>query len=150
MSPEQVHLEHPRTTDRVAIRYGTIFILLHGAVALLHEAAHRILPVGLPTLKYAIAYAFVGVLPIVAMVLLWTSRRRMGIWLLLISMAGSLVYAGAHHFVMNNPDHINQVPRGAWLPVFQVTAVVMLILEAFGCWLSVWLLARTKDATVPA
>jgi len=127
--------------ERVA-RYGTIFILIHGLVSLLHEIAHRILPVRLPFLQYAIAYAFVGVLPLIAMVLLWTSQRRRGIWLLFFSMAGSLVYAGYYHFVGHSPDHILLAPPGAWLPVFQVTAVLMLISEAFGCWFSFWLLKR--------
>lgn len=123
-------------------RYGTIFILCHGAVSLLHEIAHRMLPVTLPLVKYAIAYAFLGVLPLIALVLLWTSFRRAGIRLLLFSMAGALLFAGYHHFVLHGPDHILEVPPGAWRTVFQVTAVLLLILEAFGCWLSIRLLRR--------
>ncbi len=130
--------------DKVS-RYGTAFILLHGLVSLLHEIAHRILPVDLSFLTYAIAYVFVGVLPLVAMVLLWTSFRRLGVWLLLLSMAGALAYAGALHFVLNNPDHIHAVPEGPWLPVFQGTAALMLMLEAFGCWLGYRLLNRLKS-----
>ena len=49
-------------------------------------------------------------------------------------MAGSLLFAGYHHFVLHGPDHILEAPHGAWLPVFQVTAVLLLVLEAFGCW----------------
>jgi hypothetical protein len=126
-------------------RNGTIFILCHGAVSLLHEIAHRMLPVTLPLVKYVIAYAFLGVLPLIALVLLWTSFRRAGVWLLLFSMAGSLLFAGYHHFVLHGPDHIFGAPHGAWLPVFQVTAVLLLILEAFGCWLSFRFLGRMND-----
>jgi hypothetical protein len=126
-------------------RYGTVFLLIHGLVALLHEIAHRQLSVDLPWLDYSIAYIVVGVLPLIAMVLLWTSRRRAGVWLLILSMAGSLVDAGAHHFVMNSPDHVLQTPAGSWRPVFQITAVLMLVLEAFGCWLGYRLLGRLKE-----
>lgn len=121
-------------------RSGSIFILVHGVVSLLHEIAHRMLAVTLPLPKYAIAYALLGVFPLIALVLLWTSSRRAGILLLLFSMAGSLLFAGAHHFVLHGPDHVLEAPGGAWLTVFQATAVLLLVLEAFGCWLSFRLL----------
>ncbi|MDP9360378.1 MAG: hypothetical protein M3P29_02885 [Acidobacteriota bacterium] len=127
-----------------ARRYGTLFILFHGAIALLHEIAHRLLPVQLPLVKYVIAYLFVGVLPLVSLVMLWTRWRRAGIWLLLLSMAGSLAFAGAHHFVMDNPDHVSLVVAGAWRPAFRLTAVLMAVTEAFGCWLALWLLMRSR------
>ncbi len=126
-------------------RYGTAFIVVHGFVALLHEIAHRRLPVSLPLLNYSIAYAVVGVLPVTAMVLLWTSRRQVGVWILLLSMAGSLVYAGFYHFVMDSPDHVLRIPEGSWRSAFQITAVLMLLLEAFGCWLGYWLLGRLQE-----
>jgi len=130
-------------------RYGTIFIVCHGCVSLLHEIAHRMLPVTLPLLKYAIAFAFLGVLPLIALLLLWTSYRRGGILLLLFSMAGSLLFAGYHHFVLHGADHILEAPQGAWRTVFQVTAVLLLVLEAFGCWLSFRLLRRVNDQNQP-
>lgn len=123
-------------------RYATIFILVHGLVALVHEIAHRILPVILPFFRYALGYLFVGILPLVAMVMLWTRLRRAGLWLLLVSMVGSLLYAGWLHFVLHNPDHIHHAPQGTLLPTFQVTAIAMAVLEAFGCWLSVWSLRQ--------
>jgi len=135
---------------QIVPRYGTAFLVAHGVVALLHEIAHRRLPVSLPLLNYSIAYAVVAILPVVAMVLLWTSRRRAGVWILLLSMAGSLVYAGLYHFVLNSPDHVSRTPEGSWRPVFQITAVLMLVLEAFGCWLGYWMLGRLKEMPASA
>jgi len=127
-------------------RYGTLFILLHGTISLVHEISHRIIPVHLPTLQYVIAYLFVGVLPLVALAMLWTPRSRGGLWLLFVSMAGSLVYAGTLHFViLHNPDHVSQIIESGWRPVFWSTAGLMAATEAFGCWLSVWLLRRSND-----
>ena len=125
-------------SDKVRL-YGTMFILLHGAVALLHDAAHRFVPVSLPPVKYAIAYLFVGILPLVALVLLWTRWRRAGIRLLLLSMAGSLAFAGSLHFLFHNPDHVSLIAQGAWTPVFQWTAAALAATEAFGCWFAFWL-----------
>jgi len=126
-------------------RYGTAFVVIHGLVSLLHEIAHRMLPVTLPLFKYILAYTFFGVLPLIALALLWTSYGRAGLWVLLVSMIASLIFGGVHHFILHSSDHILAAPHGAWLPVFQATAVVMLMLEAFGCWLSLRLLARFKD-----
>lgn len=126
-------------------RYGTIFILIHGAIALLHDVSHRALPVPMPLGQYAIAFAFVGVLPLVALALLWTRWRSAGLWLLLLSMAGSLAYAGTLHFVLNNPDHVSRLVEGAWRPVFRSTAVLLATIEAFGCGLAVWSLRRSND-----
>ena len=123
-------------------RTGTIFILVHGFVSLLHEIAHRTLPVTLPLAKYLLAYSFLGIFPLIALALLWTRFRRPALWLLLFSMAGSLLFAGYHHFVAWGPDHILGAPPGAWHWVFQATAVLLLVLEAFGCWLSIYSLRR--------
>lgn len=128
-----------------ARRYGTIFIVVHGLVALVHEISHHILPVGLPLWKYVIAYIVVGFAPLIALWLLWTRYRRAGAWLLLASMIGSFLYAGAHHFVLHTPDHILEAPHGSWLPPFQFTAVAMAVLELYGCWLSWWLLKRFHE-----
>lgn len=126
-------------------RVGTIIILAQGAVALLHEFSHHGLHVILPPLMYALAYLFVGILPLVALALLWTRRLRLALWILLVSMGGSLLYAGALHFVLDTPDHVKNIAHGDWNPVFQWTAVGMAIFEAYACWFALRALRQSTE-----
>jgi hypothetical protein len=122
--------------------YGTVILVLHGLVLLLHDQAHANLQIFLPLLKYVFAYAVIVFAPLLATVMLWTRWRRYGTWLFLFSMFGSLVFGAYHHFVMISNDHVCYAPQGAWLSAFRVTAVLLAIIEAGGCGFSIWALKR--------
>jgi hypothetical protein len=83
---------------------------------------------------------FVGIAifltPIVAAALLWTQFYRIGSWLLLGSIAGSLLFGLYNHFIVISPDHVSQVSFEGWGMVFRVTAILILIVDGFGCWMS--------------
>lgn len=122
--------------------YGTAILVLHGLVLLLHDKAHANLQIYLPLLKYVFAYAVIVLAPLLATIMLWTRRRRYGAWLFLLSMFGSLVFGAYHHFVLISNDHVCYAPPGTWLSAFRVTAVLLAIIEAGGCWFSIWALKQ--------
>lgn len=88
--------------------------------------------------------SFVGIVifltPIIAAVLLWTQFYRLGSWLLLGSMTGSLLFAIYNHLIVISPDHVSQVSFEGWGMLFQVTAILILIVDGLGCWISGWAL----------
>ena len=58
-------------------------------------------------------------------------------------MAGALVFGVYNHFVASSPDHVSHVAvvaSGGWVIVFQVTAALLVIIEAFGCLVGGWML----------
>src|SRR4051794_28209548 len=93
--------------------YGTVILLAHGIVLALHECAHRDLHIYLPLLKYVYAYIVIVFAPLIGTLLLFTKTWwRLGVWIFLLSMIGSLFFGVYHHFVMVSNDHVSHAPAG--------------------------------------
>jgi hypothetical protein len=127
--------------------YGTAIVLAHLLIAIVHGMAHADLQIGLSTTQKLFVFLVINVCPLIAMTLLWTKRQRAGLALLSISMFASLLFGVWNHFVVGGPDHVVEVAEGAMGHVFQITAVLLAVIEAAGAWLGfVWLRrsARTQ------
>ena len=130
---------------RVAL-YGTVFVLIHLVVNLLHGRAHTELQIGLGSFQLLFVVGVTMIAPLLAMVLLWTSRQRFGLILLTASMIGTFVFGLYYHFIIPSPDHVAHVAAGFWGDLFRMTAVVLALSEALGAVLGyVWLRAQTKS-----
>ena len=127
--------------------YGTAVVLAHAVVVWLHGQAHEKL--GVDTFDWPgnlFIYIVIIAAPIIAMILLWTRWSRRGIWLLLGSMLGSLLFGGYNHFIAITPDHVAHLPAGEAQTLFTVTAVLLMIVEIFGIWMA-WRALRGRSAT---
>ncbi len=114
--------------------YGTIAVLAHAVVAGEHGAAHRRLGLELSTFQKEFVLLVIVVAPLIALVLLWTRASRAGAALLLASMAAALLFGVYYHFLLPGPDNVFHVPPGDARMPFQLTSVLLLITEGFGCW----------------
>jgi hypothetical protein len=123
-----------------AARWGTLVVLGNLLVNIVHGEAHRQLEINLNPHEEMFVYSVIVVAPVVAMILMWISRRRWGPLLLTVSMAGSLLFGGFKHFVVMSSDHVSQVPAGVWGSVFVVTSYLLLVAEALGVFTGVYLL----------
>ena len=110
----------------------TIAVLAHLAVNLLHGRAHEALGVGLSAWQNIYVIVVILIAPLVAMVLLWTRYARPGLWLLVVSMAGSLVFGAVYHYVVVSPDHVSHLPPGDAQGMFRMTALLLILTELFG------------------
>ena len=126
-------------------RYGTIVVVLHAVVVALHGLAHVKLPVPLSLFQSLFVGSIIVLAPIAAMILLWTPFQQPGIWLLLSSMAGALLFGVYHHFIVISPDHISQVPFAGWGILFQITATLLFLTEGLGCVVSAWALSTLRQ-----
>lgn len=73
--------------------------------------------------------------PLLAGVLLWMNARAAGAALLALSMAGAFFFGLYYHFVLISSDHIFHVPGisgSIWVRAFQVTAVLLVLIEGVG------------------
>jgi hypothetical protein len=129
---------------RVAL-YGTVFVLIHLVINLLHGRAHTELQIGLSSFQLLFVVGVIMIGPLLALALLWTRRQRLGLVLLTASMTGACLFGLYYHFVVPSPDHVAHVPEGYWGELFRVTAVLLALSEALGSVLGlVWLRAQTK------
>ena len=93
-----------------AAEYATAIVIAHLLVNIAHGVAHGELRVGLPPSGSVFVIVVVLILPLVAMVLVWTAKKRPGLILLSLSMFGSLLFGLYHHFLVASPDHVRSQP----------------------------------------
>ena len=116
-----------------------------------HGLGHRELRVGLDPQGSIFVIVVVLICPLLAMGLMWTAEKRLGLILLSLSMFGSLLFGFYHHFLVASPDHVRLQPASAWGIVFVLTAYGLLITEAIGAYLGIhflWLARGTSSKVV--
>ena len=99
-------------------KYGTFIVLTHVLINIIHGAAHRQLHVGLHSAGMLFVASVVVLCPLLALALLWTCQKRLGLILLTFSMAASATFGLYNHFVVSGPDHVSGQPPGPWSTVF--------------------------------
>ncbi|MGH2416541.1 MAG: hypothetical protein ACRDEA_23170 [Microcystaceae cyanobacterium] len=126
-------------------QYGTAFAVIHALANGLHGLAHIEIPVALSLLQSLFVGIVIFPTPIIAAVLLWTPFYRVGSWLLLSSIAGSLLFGIYNHFIVISPDHVSQVSLTGWGLLFQITAILIVIVDGFGSWIGIWALKKIQQ-----
>lgn len=127
-------------------QYGTAIVLMHAIAHGLHGLAHEEIPVPLSLLQSLFIGIVIVLTPIIAVVFLWTPFYRLGSWLLFSSMAGAIVFGIYNHFIVISPDHVTHVSFAGWGLLFQITALLTLIIDGFGCWISAWALKTLQQS----
>jgi len=131
-----------------AAKYTTAIVVAHLLVNIAHGLAHRELRVGLPPSGSVFVIVVVLILPLVAMVLVWTTKKRLGLILLSLSMFGSFLFGLYHHFLVASPDHVRSQPASPWGIAFVLTAYGLLITEAIGAYVGfhfLWIARGTSS-----
>lgn len=110
----------------------SIAVLAHLFVSFFHGSAHSQLGVGLSAWQNWYVAIIIMIAPLVAAILIWTRKKSVGLVLLVISMAGSLVFGVYYHYVFVSPDHVSHLPTGEAQGLFRFTALMLVATEAFG------------------
>ena len=130
------------TPNSKLVSYATAIVVLHTLVTLVHGAAHVSESVYGSVLDTIFIVVVIWFAPIGAILLLQMRRWQMGSVILLVAMAGSLLYGVYNHFILPGPDNVVSFPAGVWQGYFQVTAVLLAIIEAAGTLLGLALVLR--------
>ena len=125
------------------IRTAVVLILVHLAVTTVHGLAHIMDGVIPGPVDTAFVVLVIYLAPLVAGALLWRKAQVAGAVLLALSMAGALFYGLAGHFLIPGVDNVAQQAAGFWPVVFQITALLLVPLEALGCLWGIRLLTLT-------
>jgi hypothetical protein len=129
----------------------TAVVVVSAAINVVYTASHAGQHVmSLPSWQLAFKAVVIYAAPVVAAVLLWTTYRATGAWLLVASMAGSLVFGFLYHFLVPGADNVFAQPPGTWRAAFVVTAVLLSSLQATGVLVGLGVARRTPPATIRA
>ena len=123
---------------------STVSVVAHLVVSIVHGRAHERLSVGLSNWQNIYVLTVIVIAPPIAMVLIWTRLARPGLLLLVISMAGSLIFGVAYHYVVISPDHVSHIPLGDAQGLFRTTALLLVLTELFGVAVGLWGLRETS------
>lgn len=112
-------------------RIGIAIVLLHVIVTVIHSLAHSALLIYMSGWQNIYIFIVIAVLPLVAGVMLWR-RASVGFLVLFLSMLGSLLFGGYYHFILPGPDNVSHLAAHTWTLPFQVSAVLLTLVEAAG------------------
>jgi hypothetical protein len=113
-------------------RLCAVAVLIHLGVSLLHGYAHSELKVDLSSWQWYYVLGVITVAPLLGLALLWTKQRRVGLIVLAVSMAGSLIFGAYYHYVFISPDHVSHLPPGDAQGLFRMTAALLAMTELVG------------------
>src|SRR5215472_947910 len=130
-----------------AAKYTTAIVVAHLLVNIAHGLSHRELRVGLPLSGSVFVIVVVLALPLVAMGLVWTRKKRFGFILLSLSMFGSFLFGLYNHFLVTSADHVHSQPASPWGFTFILTAYLLLITEAIGAYVGIHFLWITRGTS---
>lgn len=128
-------------------KYVTAIVIAHLLVNIAHGLAHQELCVGLAPADLIFVITVVLISPLLAMGLVWTAAKRLGLMLLSFSMFGSFLFGLYHHFLAMSPDHVRSQPPSPWGLAFVLTAYGLLITEAIGTYVGICFLWIAKTAS---
>src|SRR5579859_3438633 len=87
--------------------FVSMFICLHAIVAVLHGMTHAGTNIWLTSIfSNAFVVVVIYIAPLVALSLLYTRWYQWGIWLLFLSMVGSLLFGLWYHFLLPGADNV--------------------------------------------
>jgi hypothetical protein len=118
-------------------------VLVNLLINITHGHAHTRLSVGLSTWQNLYVFAVILIAPLVALVLMFTRFARVGAWLLLVSMLGSLIFGVLYHYVIISSDNVAHLPLGSARDLFRISAFLLVLTEVFGVIVAAKIVARS-------
>jgi hypothetical protein len=133
------------TNGNSAWRWMAAVVLTHLVVSMVHGIAHAQAQV--PLSPAANMFVFIVILagPLVGLALTWPAQQ-LGSWVIAATLAGSLMFGLANHFVLASPDHVAHV-AAEWRSLFTATAILLAVTEALGAGLAIGLARERKRAS---
>src|SRR5262245_32874746 len=126
-------------------RWLTAAVLLHLAISFGHGAAHAGADVPLSPAANLFVYIVILAGPITGLALTRVAWR-IGLWVIAITMAASLVFGVVNHFLLASPDHVAHVAP-QWRTLFATTAVLLALTEAVGSVLAIRLARERTEVS---
>jgi cytochrome bd-type quinol oxidase subunit 2 len=104
---------------------------IHLLVVLWHGAAHAELAVALSAAQNLFVYVVIVLVPLAAVILLWTRHAMFALWLFLAATSASLLFGVCYHYPLVSPDNVRHLPEGsaAAHAHFTLSAAILVLVE---------------------
>jgi hypothetical protein len=130
---------------RNIVLLSILAVVAHLVVSSVHGQAHGRLAVGLSNRQNLYVLIVIVIAPLIAMILIWTRLAHIGLLLLVLSMAGSLIFGVVYHYIVISPDHVSHLPPGDARGLFRTTALLLVLTEVFGIVVGWWGLRESRN-----
>jgi hypothetical protein len=121
-----------------------VVVLIHLALNVLHVISHVRAAVALGRLATTYVIIVIGIGPLAGLAYA-RIRRIVGSVIVGASMAGAFVFGLVNHFLMRGADQVSNVPL-SWRPLFESTAVLLLVTEFAGVAIATWYGSRALSS----
>lgn len=121
-------------------------VVLHLAICLVHGAAHTGAAVPLsPAANLFVLLVILAGPPAGLIVWRWVDAHT-GAWTIAATLGASLAFGVLNHFVIAGTDHVAHIAP-SWRVMFGVTAILLVVTEAFGSGVAAWSAVQTRRSS---
>lgn len=124
-----------RTSDlrRNLLLWGTPIVFAHYAVVIWHVALLVKVQPGFPRLAILLLL-LINLFPIAGPLVFAKGFPKLAASLIIIPLGIALAIGGYNHFLSAGSDNVLRMAASEWRFPFQVSAALLAVLEAAGCW----------------
>jgi hypothetical protein len=131
----------PKTDSmRKLLLWGALVVLAHFVVVLWHLVLLVKVQPSIPTLAILLLI-LINLVSVAGLVAFAKGFRKLAGSMIVIPLGVALVIGGYTHFLSAGTDNVLRLPPGDLRLPFQVSAVLLMLLEGAGCWIAVRMFA---------
>ncbi len=114
--------------------FGTTVVLSHFAVVIWHLFLLLKLQPGTSELALVLLIV-VNLIPVMAMVAFQKGHPKLAGAMIFVPLGMALVFGIYAHYLSTGTDNVFRMPGGEWRLSFRLSAILLSVLEALGCWI---------------
>jgi hypothetical protein len=130
-------------------RYAALVVLVHAVVVFWHLELLARRDAVLKVDQVPLFAGLANIIPLIALISLWAYFPKLGARLLLF-LAVPLAIGGYSHFLSPGSDNVFRMADSELTFAFRISAVLLFLLEFFGCWLSIQILRASSSSVASA
>lgn len=126
------------------LRLATTLVLSHLGVVIWHLLLLLRVQPGTPRFALVLLIG-VNLIPVMALVAFGRGHYTLAGWMIILPFGVALAIGGHTHFLSSGSDNIFRMPQRPWRVPFQVSTVLLALLEALSCWVAVRMLSASPS-----
>ncbi len=121
--------------QRKLLLWGTLIVLAHFAIVIWHLVLLMKVQPGMPTAALLLL-VLINLIPAAGLILFVKGFHKTAASMIMAPLGVALVIGFYRHFLSAGTDNVLHMPAGKLTLAFQISAMVLAVLEAAGCWIA--------------